>query len=85
MMQRSDASTITAFVNSSKSSNTGATVQEACDRPIYILARNAATVDSYSDANLAFACIGQHLTDQQWEDFRALVDAFQISFGRANP
>lgn len=54
---------------------------------VFLLCRNNTGGPSgYSDANLAFFAIGnQVLTANEWTTFRAIVDTYQTTLGRANP
>jgi hypothetical protein len=65
-------------------SNTDASTA-ATNFSIAILARGAASMSLFSNANLGFAAIGQSLTSGEWATFRSIIDTFQAALGRANP
>lgn len=65
------------------SNTTAQTQTQPTTQPIYILARNdSGTAANYSARNLAFASIGDGLTDTEAANFYTAVQAFQTTLGR---
>jgi hypothetical protein len=59
------------------------TVSQPTIRPLYILARNdAGLASNFSQRNLAFAHIGDGLTDTDATNYYNLVQAFQTALSR---
>lgn len=64
-------------------SQTAAQTQTQPSQPLYILARNDnGTAANYSSRNLAFASIGDGLTDTEASNLYTSVQAFQTTLGR---
>jgi hypothetical protein len=59
------------------------TLSQPTIQPLYISARNdAGSAANYSSRNLAFASIGDGLTDTQASNFYTAVNSFQVSLSR---
>jgi hypothetical protein len=82
---RSGSSAQELYADATQATNTEA-VTSRCNNDIYILARNAnGTADRFTNANLAFAWIGDSLTSAEWSTFRGIIDTFQAALSRTKP
>jgi hypothetical protein len=82
---RSGASAQELYADATQATNTEA-VTSRCNNDIFILARNAnGTADRFTNANLAFAWIGDSLNSTEWATFRGIIDAYQAALSRTKP
>jgi hypothetical protein len=85
LINRSASNAKQIYANNLVYSETTASVS-APSQPLFLLARNNnGTPASFSNVNLAFAAIGESLSESEFASLRTIVDTFQASLGRANP
>ena len=84
-INRSASNAKRIYANGTWSGSTTASVS-APSQPLFLLARNNnGTPASFSNVNLAFAAIGESLSESEFTSLRAIIDTFQTALGRANP
>lgn len=82
---RSGASSQELYADAAQATNTEAFVTR-CNLDLFILARNGnGSADKFTNANLAFAWVGDSLTSAEWTTFRSIIDTYQAALGRTKP